>query len=476
MSKKNSKLIPVILCGGIGSRLWPLSRQHFPKQFHPLVTNNSMLLETVKRVNDKKMFQVPIVVCNSEHRFLVAEQLRQANIKKAQIVLEPVPMNTAPAITVACELIAGNEADANVLILPADHVISDIDSFHRAIRIGVSAAESGAIVTFGLEPKYPETGYGYIKVGPASDLSHVYAVDTFIEKPDIKTAQNFLKQGGYLWNSGMFLFKASMFLDELMRHAPKTRKACRRALNLASQDLDFLRLDQKAFSRATKGSIDRVLIEKTEKTKVIPVSIGWSDVGAWDTLWALTRKDVNNNVKIGNSFVKNTRNCYIRSDNKLVTVFGVQDLIIVNVEDTVLVMHQEEAQNLGQLVDELELDGRPEATTSLVVYRPWGFYRAIDQDKGFKVKRIVVKPGGCLSLQMHYHRSEHWIVVDGTAKVLKDKEEFILKANESTYIPAKVRHRLENIGTNSLHVIEVQTGQYVEEDDIVRFEDIYKRC
>ena len=469
------KLIPLVLSGGVGSRLWPLSRKDFPKQFWSLTSDQSLLAETVKRVSEKVVFSPPIVVCNADHRFLVAEQLRQAGVKKARIILEPQSKSTAPAITAACELIKAEDEEACVLVVPSDHTIADPKAFRHAIKKGVLAANAGALVTFGIEPTHAETGYGYIKVGPQSDISEVFRIETFTEKPDNIKAKKYLSTGDYLWNSGMFMFKVSVLLGEIMKYAPKIQKACKSAVSDASFDIDFLRLDSKSFQECPNGAIDTVLMEKSTKTVVIPVSMGWSDVGSWNTLWNLGPKDHNQNVLIGKIANQNTKNCYIRGTNKLVAALGIENIVVVDTEDAVLVLHKTYAQDLSTFVKHLKTDGWPETETSLTGHRPWGYFKEIDKGAGFKVKRIVVQPGARLSYQMHHHRSEHWVIVEGTAKVTKGEKTFTLKANESAYIPATVRHRLENIGKEPLHVIEVQTGSYLEEDDIVRFDDLYKR-
>ncbi len=466
---------PVILSGGSGSRLWPLSRAGYPKQFLSLTGDNSMLQDTAARVTSDR-FSAPLMICNEEHRFIVAEQLRSAGVRPNKIILEPVGRNTAPAVAVAALALLQQHEDALMLVLPSDHVILNQKAFHTAIEQAAAAALEGRLVTFGIDPKKPETGYGYIQKGVAlNNTVGVHQVYRFVEKPDAATAAEYLTSGEYLWNSGIFLFSARQYLNELMEFNPEMVEACDKALELAEQDLNFCRLNAKAFAASPSDSIDYAVMEKTESAAVIPVDMSWSDLGAWSALWEIEDKDEAGNAQHGDVVLHNTRNSYVHADHALVAVSGLDDVIVVATDDAVLVVNRNNAQDVKKLVDKLKADGRYEHNLHTKVHRPWGSYRGIDLGERYQVKRITVNSGEKLSLQMHHHRAEHWIVVSGTAKVTSGGKSFLLRENESTYIPIGDTHRLENPGKVPLHLIEVQSGSYLGEDDIVRFEDGYGR-
>ncbi len=467
-------IIPVILSGGAGSRLWPLSRQHYPKQLMPLLGGRTMLQETIRRLDGVTGVAPPIVVCNEEHRFMVAEQLRAEAIEPAAIILEPVGRNTAPAVAVAAAR-AQADGDAPVLlVLPADHVIRDHSALREAIERGAALATEGKLVTFGIVPDAPETGYGYIRAAqPGTEPS---AVLEFVEKPDAERAAAYLASGDYFWNSGMFMFRADRYLGELERQAPAMVTACRAALAGASADLDFTRLDAAAFERCPSDSIDYAVMEKTRDAVVVPLSAGWSDVGSWSALHQVSEKDPADNVLVGDVVVGDTHHCYLHSSGRLVTAVGLSDCVVIETPDAVLVAPRDQVQDVKKLVNRLKAEGREETSNHRRVVRPWGSYDSIDLGERFQVKRIVVNPGAKLSLQMHHHRAEHWIVVQGTARVTRGDKEFLLGENESTYIPMGTTHRLENPGKVPLHLIEVQSGTYLGEDDIVRYDDTYGRA
>lgn len=469
-------MIPVVLSGGSGSRLWPLSRGLYPKQFLPLVSEQTMLQETVSRLEGLVGLQAPLVVCNEDHRFIVAEQLRQLGIVDPSILLEPVGRNTAPAIAVAAlSAMAGGE-DPILLVLAADHVIADVKAFHAAIGVAAKAAAEGRLVTFGVLPTAPETGYGYIRRAAAGNAG-VYPIAEFVEKPDLVTAEQYLASGEYFWNSGMFMFRASVFIAELEKHAPVMLDSCRRALATGAKDFEFLRLGKEAFAACPANSIDYAVMEKTDKACVVPLSAGWNDVGSWSALWEIQPKDESGNVLKGDVLAVNTRNSYLHSaDGRLVATVGVDDLVVVDTSDAVVVARRDQVQDVKKVVEALKDSGRKEATQHRVVYRPWGNYDSIDTGERYQVKRITVAPGARLSVQMHHHRAEHWIVVSGTAKILNGDSEVLLTENQSTYIPVGVVHALENPGKIPLELIEVQSGAYLGEDDIVRFEDRYGRA
>lgn len=471
-------LIPVILSGGSGTRLWPLSRESYPKQLLPLVGKGTMLQETLARVAGVEGLSAPVVVCNENHRFLVAEQILEAGIEARAIVLEPVGRNTAPAAAVAAmaavsDLPKGNDSDPLLLILPADHVIRDVKAFRTALEIGRKAASEGKLVTFGVVPNKPETGYGYIKrvngAGPA------YAIDRFVEKPDIATAKSYVESKEYFWNSGMFLFRASTVLSELRELAPKIYEACAQSITAAKRDLDFTRLPTKEFSACPSDSFDYAVMEKTKLGVVVPLDAGWSDVGSWSALHEAIPADADGNVALGDVLTADSQGNYLHSTSRLVAVVGLQDHVVVETKDAVLVAPKSRVQDVKELVNQLKKQGRYETSLHREVFRPWGSYDSIDNGQRFQVKRLSVKPGAQMSLQLHHHRAEHWIVVSGTARITRGEEVFLLEENQSTYIPLGTKHRIENPGKIPLHIIEVQSGGYLGEDDIVRFEDRYGR-
>jgi len=463
-------LLPVILSGGSGTRLWPLSRESYPKQFLPLVEDISMLQATWRRVAPLAGRR-PIVVANQEHRFMAAEQLREMGAEPSAILLEPVGRNTAPAIAVAALEAMRDGEDALLLVLPSDHVIRDEAAFHAVVRAALPAAREGRLVTFGIVPTAPETGYGYIQ---ATAGEGVRAVAQFVEKPDRATAEAYLASGAYFWNSGMFLFRASRYLQELQRWQPAMLAACRQALDEARRDTDFVRLQAEHFAACPSDSIDYAVMEKTDAAAVIALDAGWNDVGSWAALWEATAQDAEGNAHHGDVIALNCRNTYAHA-SRLVAMIGLEDVVVVDTDDALLIAHRDQVQQVKDVVGKIKGSGRTHAVTHRKVYRPWGAYDSIDNGERFQVKRITVKPGGALSLQMHHHRAEHWIVVSGTAKVTRGDETILLAENQSTYIPLGVVHRLENPGRLPLELIEVQSGSYLGEDDIVRFEDVYGR-
>ncbi|MDY0980248.1 mannose-1-phosphate guanylyltransferase/mannose-6-phosphate isomerase [Stenotrophomonas sp. CFBP8994] len=464
-------ILPVILSGGSGTRLWPLSREAYPKQFLPLVGDATMLQATWNRVA-AIAGKAPIVVANQEHRFMAAEQLRECNVTPQALILEPIGRNTAPAIAIAAlQALAAGE-DALLLVLPSDHVVRDDAAFHAAVKQAAAAADAGKLVTFGIVPTAPEIGYGYIK---AQAGSGVHAVDRFVEKPDLATAQQYVASGEYYWNSGMFLFKASRYLQELEALQPAILAACRTALEGASRDSDFIRLDADAFASSPSDSIDYAVMEKTADAAVVPLDAGWNDVGSWSALWEVSDKDANGNAWHGDVIALDCSNSYAYG-NRLIAMVGLEDVVVVETDDAVFVGHKDRVQDVKEIVGRIKRDGRSEAAAHRKVYRPWGAYDSIDNGARFQVKRITVKPGATLSLQMHHHRAEHWIVVSGTAEVTRGEEVILLTENQSTYIPLGVTHRLKNPGKLPLELIEVQSGSYLGEDDIVRFEDQYGRA
>ncbi len=465
-------MIPVILSGGSGTRLWPLSRGQYPKQFLPLISEHTMVQETILRLSGLPGVNAPIAVCNEDHRFMMAEQLWEIGKKPAAIILEPVGKNTAPAVAIAA-LSAESEEDV-LLILPADHVITDINAFQAAITQAEILAKQGYLVTFGVVPTHPETGYGYI-MKDSETVGSAYKIAAFVEKPDLPTAKNYLKSGDYLWNSGMFAFTAKNFLTELEKFNPEILSVCKKALSAAKTDLDFIRLDKAIFSTCPSDSIDYAVMEKTDKGAVIPLNAGWSDVGSWSALWEVTEKDVSGNAISGDVLAVDTKNSYIFSENKLVTVIGVENLVVVETKDAVMIAPKNRVQEVKEVVDQLKKQGRSEAQVHRKAYRPWGHYDSVDSGERHQTKRIVVKPGAKLSLQKHHHRAEHWVVVKGTALVTRGDEQILLTENESTYIPLGTVHRLENPGVIPLEIVEIQSGSYLGEDDIVRFGDNYGR-
>ncbi|MGB2682790.1 MAG: mannose-1-phosphate guanylyltransferase/mannose-6-phosphate isomerase [Candidatus Competibacter sp.] len=468
-------IVPVILSGGSGTRLWPLSRETYPKQFLPLVDQYTMLQNTALRVGGAKNIAAPLVVCNQEHRFMVAEQLRAVGVQPAMVILEPMGRNTAPAVAVAALHARHQGVDPLLLILPADHVIADSEGFRAAVAQAALHAEAGWLITFGIVPTAPETGYGYIKAGAPLDESGVCAVERFVEKPDAATAQEYLRSGVYSWNSGMFLFRASAFLAELERFAPAILAASRQALASGRNERDFLWLDGEGFAACPKDSIDYAVMEKTDQAVVMPLTVGWNDVGSWSALWEVGERDGEGNITRGDVISVDSRDTYVDAATRLVATVGVENLVVVETADAILVASKDRVQEVKEVVDRLKANQRPEGRSHRKVYRPWGFYDSIDLDRRFQVKRILIKPGACISSQMHHHRAEHWVVVSGTARVSRDEESFLLTENQSTYIPVGVPHRLTNPGKIPLEIIEVQSGSYLGEDDIVRFEDIYGR-
>lgn len=470
-------ITPVILSGGAGSRLWPLSRQQRPKQFLPVVDENTLFQSTVLRLNKLDDVQAPLVVCNEDHRFMVAEDLRLIGVEHQGILLEPVARNTAPAIALAALQIAASVGeDELMLVLPADHVIEDIDAFGAAIEKARHAAENGQMVTFGIVPARAETGFGYIRTGEAlANEDGVFNVDRFVEKPDLKTAQTYLSQGNYLWNSGMFLFKTSSFIQELERYQPEVVKACRLAMENPETDMEFIRVGKEAFSACPSISVDYALMEKTERAAVVPLDAGWNDVGAWSAVWDIGEKDSAGNVIRGEAVVQHSRDNLIYTEERLVSLLGVENLVVVDTKDATLVASRDQVQKVKDIVEHLKAEGRSEAIEHREVNRPWGTYDCTDCGERFQVKRIMVKPGARLSLQKHHHRAEHWIVVKGTAEVTCDDKVFLLSENQSTYIPLGSVHRLANPGKLPLELIEVQSGSYLGEDDIERYDDVYGR-
>ena len=464
------KVIPVILSGGVGSRLWPLSREFYAKQCLPLVDKEySLLQQTLLRTRSLEVAD-PIVVCNEVHRFLIAQQLQAIGVKKSSIVLEPKGRNTAPAIALAAlEAMRSESDDALMLVLPADHVIRDLAAFESSIKQAVELAKEDVLVTFGVQPTRPETGYGYIR------SADNFSVAEFVEKPNLEKAKAYLASGDYLWNSGMFLFRAKAFLDELAVHRDDIFQAVNSAYQQRTEDLDFVRIDADLFAQCPEESIDFAVMEPTKKAKVVPYAGDWSDIGAWDALYNYADKDSDNNVLVGDVMSEGAQNCFIRSESRLIAAVGVQDLVIVETADAVLVMDKNNAQDVKKIVKRIKAEGREEHMYHTTVHRPWGTYQIVDVGDRYKVKRIMVKPGEKLSVQMHHHRAEHWVVVSGTAKVLNGEQEILLTENESTYIPVGVVHALENPGKIPLELVEVQSGSYLGEDDIMRFSDRYGR-
>ncbi|MFI4890484.1 MAG: mannose-1-phosphate guanylyltransferase/mannose-6-phosphate isomerase [Steroidobacterales bacterium] len=472
-----STLIPVILSGGAGSRLWPLSRETYPKQLLALTGPHTMLQDTLTRLAGMRGAGDPIIVCNETHRFMVAEQMRALSIAPAAIILEPVGRNTAPAAALAALQALKTAPEATLVIAPADHVIRDVRAFHRAAEIAVAQAEAGKLVTFGVVAYAPETGYGYIRrrALPGDGAKPAYPVAEFVEKPPLEQAQRYVDSGEYYWNSGMFVFRAARFIDELRACAPDILAAATAALAGASTDLDFVRIDKVAFAQSRSESIDYAVMEKTTDAVVVPLDAGWSDVGSWSSLCDALPADEQGNVLQGDVLVHDTQDCYVHSTSRLVAAVGMDEHIIVETKDAVLVAPKGRVQDVKELVNQLKKASRSESSWHREVFRPWGSYDNIDHGDGFQVKHLRVKPGGVLSLQMHHHRAEHWVVVSGTARITCDDRVFMLSANESTYIPRGSKHRIENPGDDPLHIIEVQSGAYLGEDDIVRFEDNYGR-
>ncbi len=475
----DSSVYPVILSGGSGSRLWPISRSLHPKQLQPLLAEHSLLQDTALRFAGQNGYPGPVVICNDEHRFLIAEQLREKQLKPTMQILEPVGRNTAPAAAVAAMCLQETDPDAILLLMPADHRIGDLPAFFDAIASARLAAQAGMLVTFGIKPAHPETGYGYIRQGPAiaslCESEVIYKVDRFVEKPDRETAQAYLDSGDYFWNSGIFMFRADAFLQQLAILQPEILRACRRATEQGQSDLDFFRLDKESFATCPADSIDYAVMEHADNVAMVPVDMDWSDVGSWAALWDLAQHDDSGNSLIGDVITKQTRNSYIRAENRLIATIGVEDLVVVETADAVLVAARDKVQQVKEVVDTLKQDGRHEHRNHQRVYRPWGFYETLDLGDRHQVKHLMVKPGAQLSLQMHHHRAEHWVVVKGSARVTRNNETHLLAENASIYLPLGCSHRLENPGSVPLSVIEVQSGSYLGEDDIVRFDDDYQR-
>ena len=466
-------IIPIIMAGGSGTRLWPLSRSLYPKQFLSLINENSLLQETLKRLDGLNCLP-PVIVSNNEHRFIVAEQLRQFGVDDFQIILEPVGRNTAPAVALAALKSLELHGDHHMLVLAADHAIQDIEAFHAAVLAAEQESVDNKLVTFGIVPTKPETGYGYIKKGEQVKNS-VFKVNSFVEKPDLETAKNYLEQKCYLWNSGMFMFKASVYLDELKKFRPDILAACKESLSSASTDLDFIRLNSDVFAECPDESIYYSVMEKTQDCVVIPLDADWSDIGSWTSLWEISEKDEHENVSHGDVINYNSRNNYIYSEGSLISTVGVNNLIIVQTKDALLVAQQDNVQDIKKIVEILKKQKRSEHISHREVYRPWGRYDSVERGDRYQVKRITVKPGECLSTQMHHHRAEHWVVVAGTAKVTCGERTFFVTENESTFIPIGTVHTLENPGKIPLEVIEIQSGVYLGDDDIVRLSDKYGR-
>ena len=465
----------VIMAGGSGSRLWPASRGLYPKQFLSIAGEQTMLQETLARLDGVEV-SGSTVICNEEHRFIVAQQAQDAGRALSSIILEPVGRNTAPAIALAAfDLLARNEGQSPLmLVMAADHLIQDVPAFHQAVAEAAKQAEGGALVTFGIVPESAHTGYGYIRRG--DEQGGAYSVAQFVEKPDAETAQSYLDDGAYYWNSGMFMFAADTYLAELKAHRPDIYAACEAAFAERSQDADFLRVGKGAFTACPDDSVDYAVMEKTTKAVVVPLSAGWSDVGAWSSLWEVSESDGDDNVVHGDVLTHNTNGSYIRAESRLVATVGLKDVVVVESNDAVLVADKHQVQDVKKIVEQLKAEGRNEILHHRHVHRPWGVYDSIDNGERYQVKRITVNPGAKLSVQMHHHRAEHWIVVSGTAKVTNGDKEIMLTENQSTYIPVGVVHALENPGVIPLELIEVQSGSYLGEDDIVRFEDRYGRA
>lgn len=469
----SASIYPAIMCGGSGTRLWPLSRALFPKQFLPLVNDTSMLQDTLLRLPENS--REAVFICNEEHRFLVAEQVRKLSVSQGTILLEPEGRNTAPAVALAAIHALEKDKDALLLVLAADHVIQDSKAFHQAVEQASIAAQQGKLVTFGIVPTHAETGYGYIKKG-AEQSASTFEVAQFVEKPNQEVANEYLSSGEYLWNSGMFLFKASRYLEELAKHRTDILENCQQSMANVEEDLDFLRPDKAAFLACASESIDYAVMEKTDSAVVIPLDAGWSDVGSYSALWDVCQQNEDKNVLKGDVIAQQTTNSYLHSQNKLIATVGVDNLVVIDTPDAVLVANKDKVQDVKKIVEQLKAESRSEAVLHREAYRPWGKYDCIDMGERFQVKRITVKAGAKLSVQMHHHRAEHWIIVSGTAKVTIDEKTVLLTENQSAYIPVGAVHALENPGKLPLEMIEVQSGSYLGEDDIVRFEDKYGRA
>ncbi len=473
------KVVPIILCGGKGTRLWPLSRESYPKQFLSILSNNdkSLLQQTQERISDLEDIENPIIICNEEHRFLVAEQMRSIGVKPKAIILETEGRNTAPAIALGAIKALQDYQDSLLLVLSADHIIKDISTFKKVLKEGFKYAKENNLITFGIVPNKPETGYGYIESELYLDRENIKAskIKKFIEKPNIHLAKKLVSSNRCTWNSGIFVFKTSVIIHELESYAPKVINTCREAMKNSAKDLDFIRIDKSYFSKAPNLPIDIAVMEKTKKGLVIPLNAGWSDIGSWKSLWESEEKDKYGNVIQGNVISENSNNCYLKSDSRLLVTFGLKDLIVIETPDAVLVADNEKLGNLKSLVTNLESKGYKEGLMHKKIFRPWGSYTSLIEDKEWLVKKIEVNPGCKLSLQMHHHRAEHWIVVNGTAEIQINDEKFSLSENQSTFIPLKAKHRLMNPRDVPLTIIEIQSGKYISEDDIVRFTDDYGR-
>jgi len=468
-------IIPVILAGGAGSRLWPMSREHYPKQLLSFTDESTLLQNTVRRAQGLVDATDPMIICNQPLRFVIAEQLRALNVTPASLVLEPVGRNTAPATTIAALHALTQHEDPVLLVLPADHNIADDSLFQQHVAEAIEIAEQGHLVTFGIKPSYPETGYGYIKSGETLSQQNSYKIQHFVEKPDFSDAEAYLADGNYYWNSGCFLFKASQFITAIKRHAPDIFHACQAALQSAQYDMDFLRLDEAAFEACPSDSVDYAVMEKADNGAIVIMDVGWSDLGSWSSLWAVSDRDQQGNAMRGDVITEQVSNCYLHANSRLLAAVGLDNCAVIETADAVLVADLKHSQAVKQVVMRLNQAKRSEVQYHRRVHRPWGFYELIDEGPGFKVKRIAVKPQACLSLQAHQHRAEHWVVVKGTAEVTRDDEISVLNENESTFIPVGVKHRLANPGEQLLEIIEVQSGSYLGEDDIVRFADNYGR-
>ena len=466
---------PVVLSGGSGTRLWPMSRTLYPKQLLTLLGRDSLLQQTVRRVVGDVRFAAPVLVANEEHRFIIAEQLREIAVVPRGLLLEPIGRNTAPAACVAALVLSETEPNPLMLVMPSDHTIGDTEAFRAAVDLAATAASSGTLVSFGISPERAETGYGYIRRGGALETKGAFTIAEFVEKPGPEQAKQYLASGEYLWNSGIFMFPVRLYIDELERLRPAMVAACRRALTEGRQESDFIRLDKDAFSTCDSDSIDYAVMEKTRRAAVVPAAMGWSDIGSWDALWEMSGKDHKGNSIEGNVIAEDTRNCYLRSEAGLVAAIGIEDLVVVGTADAVMVAPRKRTQEVKTLVARLVKERRDEAEALPTVHRPWGSFTSLHNGHRVQVKHIVVKPGGKLSLQLHHHRAEHWVVVQGTAKIRRGDEEMMLSEDQSTYIPIGTAHRLENPGKIPLHLIEVQSGSYLGEDDIVRLEDSYGR-
>ncbi len=469
---QNTSITPVVMAGGSGSRLWPLSRSLYPKQFLPLAGEKTMLQETLLRLEGLSSSN-PIVICGEEHRFIAAEQLREIGALKSKIILEPVGRNTAPAIALAAIKAVSEDENSMLLVLAADHVIENKAAFHSAVAAAEELASMGKLATFGIVPTHAETGYGYIKRG--SKESAGFKVSQFVEKPSLEIAKDYLTSGEYYWNSGMFMFKAKRYLEELETFRPDILIACQKAMSETEEDLDFVRIKKEEFEACPDESVDYAVMEKTSEAVVVPLDAGWSDVGSWSALWEVDQKDSHGNAYRGDVIFQDTKNSLVHGGERLVATVGLEDIVVVDTKDAVLVAHKDKVQDVKTVVNQLKAEGRSEFKLHREVYRPWGKYDSIDNGQRYQVKRITVKPGEKLSIQMHHHRAEHWVVVSGTAKVRNGDKEFLMTENESTYIPVGVVHFLENPGKVPLELIEVQSGSYLGEDDIVRFEDRYGR-